>query len=278
MNTAKIISCELFPPKTASGMQKMQTAVGELQTRQPAYFSCTYGAGGSDRDKTFATVDWLCAEGLNVAPHLTCIGNNQADTLDILRRYQQQGIQRIVALRGDRPAGSAPAEHELIHANELVRLIRQEFADQFHIEVAAYPEMHPEADNLKVDLDHFQRKVEAGADGAITQYFYTVEAYSHFIEACAKRRIQVPIIPGIMPIINYANLCRFSARCGAEIPRWLGKQLDSYGDDQASIQAFGADVVSRICTQLLAAGAPGLHFYTLNQAQPTLAIWDRLSL
>jgi methylenetetrahydrofolate reductase (NADPH) len=278
MTIKKIISCELFPPKNPRGMHNMQTAVGQLQTRQPAYFSCTYGAGGSTRDNTFATVDWLTSKGYTVAPHLTCIGNTTTETLNILKRYQQQGIQRIVALRGDRPTGTTATACELTHAAELVHLIRENFADQFHIEVAAYPEMHPESDHLAEDLEHFQRKIDAGADGAITQYFYTAEAYSHFIEACAKRRIEVPIIPGIMPIVNYANLCRFSKRCGAEIPRWLRKQLDSYGEDQDSIQAFGVEVVSKLCNQLFKAGAPGLHFYTLNQAKPTLAIWDRLEL
>jgi methylenetetrahydrofolate reductase (NADPH) len=257
-------------------MQKMQAAVAELRTRHPAYFSCTYGAGGSTRDNTFTTVNWLLSQSIEVAPHLTCIANNQTDTLRILRRYQEQGIRRIVALRGDRPADSLPESHELTHAHELVSLIRTHFADHFHIEVAAYPEMHPESPHLVADLNHFQHKVEAGADGAITQYFYSVAAYNHFLEACAKRRINVPIVPGIMPIVNYASLQRFSARCGAELPRWLCRQLDSYGDDQASIRAFGADFVAQFCTRLLAEGAPGLHFYTLNQAEPTLAIWDRL--
>ena len=274
--TTKIISCELFPPKTAVGMQKMQAAVHQLQQRQPAYFSCTYGAGGSTRDNTFATVDWLCTENIRIAPHLTCIGNHPDDILSILRRYQQQGIRRIVALRGDRPTATQPVTGELTHAEQLVRLIREHFANQFQIEVAAYPEMHPEAPHLVQDITHFQHKVAAGADGAITQYFYTAEAYSHFVETCAKRGITIPIVPGIMPIHNYAKLYQFSTNCGAEIPRWLSKQIDSYGDDQASIQAFGADVVAALCTKLLQAGAPGLHFYTLNQAEPTLKVWDRL--
>ncbi len=276
MTRQTIISCELFPPKNASGMQKMQSAVAQLQTRHPAYFSCTYGAGGSTRDNTFTTVDWLLSQSIEVAPHLTCIANNQADTLHILRRYQAQGIRRIVALRGDRPAGSLSAAQELVHADELVSLIRTHFGDHFAIEVAAYPEMHPESAHLAEDLDHFQHKVAAGADGAITQYFYSVAAYTHFLEACAKRRITVPVVPGIMPIVNYAGLRRFSERCGAELPRWLCRQLDSYGDDQASIRAFGADFVAQFCHRLLAEGAPGLHFYTLNQAEPTLAVWDRL--
>ena len=278
MTRQPIISCELFPPKNASGMQRMQSTVAQLQTRQPAYFSCTYGAGGSTRENTFMAVDWLLTQSLEVAPHLTCIANNQEDTLHILRRYQAQGIRRIVALRGDRPVDSQPFVQELIHADELVGLIRAHFADHFYIEVAAYPEMHPESAHLAEDLDHFQRKVEAGADGAITQYFYSIAAYANLLEACAKRQISVPIIPGIMPIVNYASLQRFSARCGAELPRWLRCQLDSYGDDQASIRAFGADFVAQFCAQLLAEGAPGLHFYTLNQAEPTLAIWERLTV
>lgn len=278
MSSCKTFSFELFPPKTDKGLAKMQATVNTLKTKKPDFFSCTYGAGGSTQENTFATVDWLREQQIDTAPHLTCIGNTVGATIAILQRYQNQGIQRIVALRGDRPSGSGMATGDLVHASDLVMLIRREFADHFHIEVAAYPEMHPQAVNLSADLDHFKHKVEAGANSAITQYFYSVDAYLHFVEECAKRDISIPITPGIMPITNYANLVRFSDACGAEIPRWIRKELDSYADDSASIQAFGADVVTKLCEDLLAADAPGLHFYTMNQAEPTLLIWDRLGL
>lgn len=278
MNPDKIFSFELFPPKTDAGFAKMQATVDALNAKNPAFFSCTYGAGGSTQNNTFATIDWLRAQAIETAPHLTCIGNSIEDTLAILQRYQNQGIKRIVALRGDRPSGTGVAIGDLAHASDLVALIRRQFADHFHIEVAAYPEMHPQAANFTSDLDNFARKVDAGANSAITQYFYSVDAYTHFVDACAKRGIQIPIVPGIMPITNYANLVRFSDACGAEVPRWMRKQLEAYADDAASIQAFGTDVVTRLCGELLAADVPGLHFYTMNQSVPTLKIWDRLGL
>ncbi len=278
MYSKKTFSFELFPPKTEKGFANMQATVTALKTKQPAFFSCTYGAGGSTQHKTFDTVDWLREERLETAPHLTCISNSIENVVRILQRYVDQGIQRLVALRGDRPSGSGIAIGELVHASDLVELIRDQFGDHFHIEVAAYPEMHPQAANLSADLDNFKRKVDAGANSAITQYFYNVNAYEHFIESCEKRHIQIPIVPGIMPITNYSNLARFSDNCGAEIPRWIRKQLEYYADDSASIQDFGADAAAKLCENLLASGAPGLHFYTMNQSVPTLRIWDRLGL
>ncbi len=278
MNPEKTFSFELFPPKTEQGMVKLQATVARLAERRPAFFSCTYGAGGSTRERTFATVDWLVSQGIDTAPHLTCIGNSVAETLEILERYRAQGIHRIVALRGDPPSGTGLGGGELSHASELVALIREHFGGHFHIEVAAYPEMHPQAPNFLADLDHFRAKVAAGADSAITQYFYNADAYVHFVEQVRARGVEVPVVPGIMPITNYTSLARFSDACGAEIPRWIRKRLEAYGDDTESIRAFGLDVVTSLCEKLLAAGAPGLHFYTMNQADPTLAIWDRLGL
>ena len=256
----------------------MKKTVLALNAKQPTFFSCTYGAGGSTQNNTFATVDWLCSQGIETAPHLTCIGNTLEETINILQRYQQQGIKRMVALRGDRPSGTGIAGGDLAYANELVSLVRKNFNDHFHIEVAAYPETHPQATNFTTDLANFKRKADAGANSAITQYFYNVDAYAHFIEQCAQRQISVPIVPGIMPITNYHNLIRFSDACGAEIPRWIRQQLATYADDIDSIRAFGMDVVSQLCEKLLAAGAPGLHFYTMNQSEATLQIWDNLGL
>lgn len=273
----KTFSYELFPPKTDQGFANMCAAVGELRRMNPEFVSVTYGAGGSTQAKTYAAVDWLVSEGIDTAPHLSCIGSSRDEIREILERYRAQGIHRIIALRGDLPSGAgAGGLGELRYANELVTLIREVFGDQFRIEVAAYPEMHPQAGNFPRDLDNFQRKVEAGADAAITQYFYSVDAYSRFVAACEDRGLTIPIIPGIMPITNFANLVRFSDACGAEIPRWLRKRLEAYGDDSASIRALGLDVVGELCARLLEIGAPGLHFYTMNQAAPTLAIWDRL--
>ena len=274
----RTFSFELFPPKTEKGFENLRNNVLKLNERKPAFFSCTYGAGGSTRDNTFATVDWLRSQEIETAPHLTCIGNSIAETVAILERYRDQGIRRIVALRGDRPSGTGVGGGDLSHANELVALIRERFGDHFHIEVAAYPEMHPQAPNFMLDLDNFRTKAQAGANSAITQYFYNADAYAHFIEQCQKRGVDIPVVPGIMPITNYSNLARFSDACGAEIPRWIRKRLEAYGDDSASIRAFGADVVTGLCEKLLAAGAPGLHFYTMNQSIPTLEIWDRLGI
>jgi methylenetetrahydrofolate reductase (NADPH) len=278
-DTQPTFSFELFPPKTDKGIAKMRETVAALNARAPAFFSVTYGAGGSTQSNTFATVDWIRDQGIDAAPHLSCIGSSREELVEILARYASQGIDRIVALRGDLPSGAgAGAMGELGYANELVTMIREQFGDRFAIEVAAYPEMHPQAPGFKKDLDNFQRKVEAGADSAITQYFYNADAYAMFVDDCQRRSITIPIVPGIMPITNFTNLVRFSDACGAEIPRWLRKRLEGYGDDIASITALGTDVVTGLCQRLLEMGAPGLHFYTMNQAAPTLAIWDRLGL
>ena len=275
----KIFSFELFPPKTEKGIAKLHQTIATLNARNPAYFSVTYGAGGSTQANTFATVDWARDQGINIAPHLSCIGSTREEIIGILQRYEAQGIDRIVALRGDLPSGSgAGSMGDLNHANELVSLIRERFGGTFRIEVAAYPEMHPQAPNFTRDLDNFKRKVEAGAHSAITQYFYNADAYASFIDACEKRGIDIPVVPGIMPITNFSNLVRFSDACGAEIPRWLRKRLEAYGDDIDSIRALGNEVVTNLCRRLLDMGAPGLHFYTMNQAGPTLAIWDNLGL
>lgn len=277
--TAPIFSFELFPPKTDKGVQNMQASVKRLNALAPAFFSVTYGAGGSTRERTFSCVDWLTQQGIETAPHLSCIGSDREEILELLTRYQDQGIRHLVALRGDLPSGlGLGGSGELNYANELVSLIKQEFQDHFFIEVAAYPEFHPQARSPTSDLDNFQRKVAAGADGAITQYFYNADAYFRFLDDCAKRDIQIPIVPGIMPITNFTQLARFSDGCGAEIPRWLRKRLEAFGDDLESIRAYGTDVVSSLCEQLLAGGAPGLHFYTMNQAKPSLAIWHNLGL
>lgn len=270
-------SCELFPPKTDAGMEKLQAAVMALQVIGPSYFSVTYGAGGSTQDRTFASVDWLRAQGLETAPHLSGIGASREHIRNILNRYRAQGIHRLVALRGDIPSGMR-GHGEFRYANELVEFIRAETGDHFHIEVAAYPEFHPQAPNADADLDNFARKVRAGANAAITQYFYNADAYFRFVDSCEKLGLQIPIVPGIMPITNHSQLARFSDACGAEIPRWIRRRLEAFGDDVAGIRAFGLEVVSNLCQQLLEQGAPGLHFYTMNQSLPTLKIWSNLGL
>lgn len=279
MTTNSNLSFELFPPKTEKGFDKLKATVTELNRLQPAYFSVTYGAGGSTQEKTFATVDWLREQSIDTAPHLSCVGADKQEIQQILERYRDQGIKRIVALRGDLPSGAGLGGlAELNYANELVSFIRESFGNAFHIEVAAYPEFHPQSASAEIDLNNFQRKVEAGADGAITQYFYSPDAYSRFVQDCQQRGISIPIVPGIMPITNYSSLARFSDACGAEIPRWIKKRLEGYGDDTASIQAFGIEVVSKLCETLLAAGAPGLHFYTMNQSAASLAICSNLGI
>ncbi|MCB1926170.1 MAG: methylenetetrahydrofolate reductase [NAD(P)H] [Gammaproteobacteria bacterium] len=280
MNTTdKTFSFELFPPKTEKGIANLRQTVTTLNHRNPAFFSVTYGAGGSTQSNTFATVDWISDQNIAVAPHLSCIGSTRDELIAILDRYAAQGIHRIVALRGDLPSGAgAGSMGDLNHANELVELIRETHGSTFHIEVAAYPEMHPQAASFTRDLDNFQRKAEAGADSAITQYFYNADAYFAFVDSCRTRAIEIPIVPGIMPITNFSNLVRFSDACGAEIPRWLRKRLEAYGDDTTSIAALGTEVVTALCARLLEGGAPGLHFYTMNQAAPTLTVWDNLGL
>jgi len=272
-------SFELFPPKTAAGMEKLKATVSRLNAVAPEYFSVTYGAGGSTRERTFETVEWLVSQDIDAAPHLSCIGSIREEIIEILEHYRGLGIKRIVALRGDLPSGTGLGEAgELNYANELVALIRERFGDHFHIEVAAYPEFHPQAPSARADLENFKRKVKTGADGAITQYFYNADAYLRFVEDCGRMGVDIPIVPGIMPIQNYLQLARFSDACGAEIPRWLRKRLEDYGDDLESIRAYGIDVVTTLCQRLLDAGAPGLHFYTMNQADATLGIWKNLGI
>jgi methylenetetrahydrofolate reductase (NADPH) len=271
------ISFEFFPPQTAEGIEKLNTARKQLAVLKPEFFSVTFGAGGSTRDRTLETVQQIQADGNPAAPHLSCVGSTRENIRAILQTYKQAGIKRIVALRGDLPSGMATTG-EFQYANELVSFIRAETGDHFHIEVAAYPEFHPQAKSPRDDLLNFQRKVNAGANSAITQYFYNADSYFQFVEQCLKLGITVPIVPGIMPIGKFSQLARFSDACGAEIPRWIRKTLESYGDDTASVQAFGLDVVTQLSERLLAGGAPGLHFYTLNQSAPALAIWKRLGL
>jgi methylenetetrahydrofolate reductase (NADPH) len=278
-DSSQNFSFELFPPKTDKGFENMQNAVLELNKLGPDFFSVTYGAGGSTQNNTFRTVDWLRSQDIATAPHLSCIGTTREEIIEILARYQAQSINRIVALRGDLPSGSGLGGlGDLNYANELVTLIRERFLDHFHIEVAAYPEFHPQASSAKADLQNFKRKVEAGANSAITQYFYNADAYFAFRNSCEQLDLNVPIVAGIMPITNYTQLARFSDACGAEIPRWIRKRLESFGDDIESIRAFGTDVVSEMCQRLVDNGVPGLHFYTMNQAAPTMAIWKNLSL
>jgi len=270
-------SCEFFPPKTDEGAAKLRATWQALKVIDPVYFSVTYGAGGSTQERTFATVHEIQADsGVEAAPHLSCIGSTRAQIRAILDDYKAQGIRRLVALRGDLPSGMRDPG-ELRYANELVEFIRAETGDWFHIEVAAYPEFHPQAVSPTADLDAFQRKVEAGSDAAITQYFYNVDSYFRFVDDCLDRGIHIPIVPGIMPITNYPQLARFSDACGAEIPRWLRKRLEAFGDDLESIRALGLEVVSELCEQLLDGGAPGLHFYTMNQVEPTLTLWKSLT-
>ncbi|MCB1932095.1 MAG: methylenetetrahydrofolate reductase [NAD(P)H] [Candidatus Accumulibacter sp.] len=270
-------SLELFPPQTPEGAEKLRAARARMALLKPKFFSVTFGAGGSTRDRTLETVLEIQREGHAAAPHLSCIGSTRDSIRSILDQYRAHGIRHLVALRGDLPSGMArPGAFR--YANELVEFIRAESGDWFHIEVAAYPEYHPQARNPQDDLLSFKRKLDAGANSAITQYFYNFDAYAQFIDDCRAIGIEVPIVPGIMPIAGYSSLARFSDNCGAEIPRWIRKKLESYGDDSASIRAFGLDVVTRLCEKLLASGAPGLHFYTLNQDALTTALWQRLRL
>ncbi|MBK3759945.1 methylenetetrahydrofolate reductase [NAD(P)H] [Stutzerimonas frequens] len=273
------ISFEFFPTKTEAGHEKLLNVARQLAGYQPDFFSCTYGAGGSTRDRTLNTVLQLDGEvKIPTAPHLSCVGDTKAELRELLNLYKSAGIKRIVALRGDLPSGMGMASGELRYANELVEFIRTETGDHFHIEIAAYPEMHPQARNFEDDLANFVRKAKAGADSAITQYFFNADCYFYFVERVRKLGVETPVVPGIMPITNYSKLARFSDACGAEIPRWVRKQLEAYGDDMQSIQAFGEQVITEMCQKLLAGGAPGLHFYTLNQAEPSLAIWTNLGL
>ena len=270
-------SFEFFPPKTAEGAAKLRLVRDRLGELKPRYFSVTFGAGGSTQQGTIDTVMEIQQAGFEAAPHLSCIGSTREKIRELLQNYRDNGIRRIVALRGDMPSGMREAG-EFRYANELVAFIREETGDHFHIEVAAYPEFHPQAPDAQSDLLNFRRKVEAGADSAITQYFYNPDAYFRFVEDCQKLGVEIPIVPGIMPITSYTQLARFSDACGAEIPRWIRKRLEGFGDDREAIATFGEEVVTRLCRQLLEGGAPGLHFYTMNRAEPTLNIWKNLGL
>ena len=277
MNASPVISFEFFPPKTAEGVAKLREARTQLAQLQPKFFSVTFGAGGSTRDRTMETVFEIQSEGFDAAPHISCVSSSRGDIGTLLDEYRARGIRRLVALRGDLPSGEVSAG-DFRYANELVAFIREQSGDWFDIEVAAYPEFHPEAHSPSADLQHFKRKVDAGANAAITQYFDNVDAYFNFMDQCGAMGIDIPVVPGVMPIYNYTQLARFSGVCGAEIPRWLRLRLQDYSDDLPSLRALGTDVVTDLCEQLLAGGAPGLHFYTLNQAGIISTIAQRLGL
>ena len=274
----RTFSFEFFPPKTPEGADKLRVVRARLAAVEPAFFSVTFGAAGSTREGTWNTVMEIHAEGRPVAPHISCIGTTRDSVRQLVNAYRSAGIRRMVALRGDLPSGAAGGAGDFRYANELVEFIRTETGDWFHLEVAAYPEMHPQARSPADDLRNFLRKVRAGANSAITQYFYNADAYFNFVDAVAAAGCDIAIVPGIMPITNFTQLARFSDNCGAEIPRWIRLKLASFGDDRASIRAFGLDVVTDLCQRLLAAGVPGLHFYTMNQADATLELWRRLGL
>jgi methylenetetrahydrofolate reductase (NADPH) len=273
----RLYSLEFFPPRTAEGTAKLRATRRQFAQLKPAFCSVTFGAGGSTREGTLATVLEFRADGMEAAPHISCIGGTRESLSQVLTEYKRHGIRHLVALRGDLPSG-AGAAGDFRYASDLVAFIREQTGDWFQIDVAAYPEFHPQAASAQDDIAAFKCKVDAGADSAITQYFYNPDAYWHFVDACAAAGIGVPIVPGIMPIGSHAKLARFSDACGAEIPRWIRKRLEGFGDDTASIRAFGLDVVTELCDTLLARGAPGLHFYTLNQAALTTTIWQRLGL
>jgi len=272
------ISCEFFPPRTEAGVEKLQSVQKMLdETISPEYYSVTFGAGGSTRDSTLEIIKLLRADNINVAPHISCMGSTKQQLSDLLIEYKNLNVSRLVTLRGDIPE-SGDRIKELKYANELVSFIRETTGEHFTLEVAAYPEYHPESTTPQSDFICFKNKIAAGANGAITQYFYNIDAYHRFMDNCQRENISIPITPGIMPITNFQSLTRFSDTCGAEIPRWIRKQLEAYADDKESLQSFGIDVVSKLCNQLIEHGAPGLHFYTLNQSAATNAIWKNLSL
>jgi len=271
------ISFEFFPPNTPVGSDKLRTVVAELAAVRPQFFSVTYGAGGATRDKTLATVRDIAAAGHEAAPHLSCVGSTREGIAGILQTYREQGIRRLVALRGDLPSGTATAG-EFRFAAELVHYVRETQGSDWHIEVAAYPEYHPEQRYSRRDLEHYVHKVKAGADSAITQFFFNPDAYFHFVEETRRLGADAPVVPGIMPIHNYAKIAQFAARDGIEIPRWVALKMEGYMDDAASIRAFGLDVVTALCERLIAAGVPGIHFYTMNQSALTLQLCRRLGL
>ena len=281
MTSPLSFSFELFPPRTPEGVAKLTAVIGQLAAVGPNYFSITYGAGGSTQDGTYETLVTVVKQtGAEAAPHLTCVGSTRAHIATLLDRYREAGAKRIVALRGDLPATamSPAAPGDFHYASELVRFIRETHGDAFKIEVAAYPEMHPQATGPGADFEHFRRKVEAGADAALTQLFYNADAYFHFMERCGKAGITIPVVPGIMPITGFANTLRFCNGCGADLPRWVRLRLEELQDDKPALLDFGLEVVTRLCQRLLENGAPGLHFYTVNQADPTLRLWKNLGL
>ncbi|NBU58570.1 MAG: methylenetetrahydrofolate reductase [NAD(P)H] [Betaproteobacteria bacterium] len=275
--TERIFSFEFFPPKTPEGMQKLQETRNQLAQLKPKFFSVTYGAGGSTQERTLEAAIDIQDHGCEAAPHLSCIGSTRENIRALLQTYKERGIRHTVAVRGDLPSGTMDFGH-FRFASELVEFIRAETGDWFEIEIAAYPEVHPQARSARDDLMAFKRKVQAGANSAITQYFYNADAYFQFVEDCQREGIDIPIVPGIMPISNFSQLVRFSDACGADIPRWLRMKMQSFGDDSASIRALGLDVVTNLCDRLLAGGAPGLHFFTMNRAGPTSTVWQRLGL
>jgi methylenetetrahydrofolate reductase (NADPH) len=275
-NSDKRFSFEFFPPSTDVGKEKLVSVWNELSLLKPDFFSVTYGAGGSTRKNTLGIVSAMRSAGLNVAPHLSFGGDDDADMLALINEYIQLGVNRIVALRGDTPSGMGASRS--LYANELVAFIRANTGDHFHLDVAAYPEIHPESKSYSSDIAFFKQKLDAGANSAITQYFYSADAYFCYVDECAREGIDKPIYAGIMPITNFEKLARFSASCGAEIPRWIGKKLQAYGNDTESVTAFGIDYVSHLSESLLAGGCPGIHFYTMNQVDPTRVIWNNLGL
>ncbi len=277
MTTERLYSIEFFPPNTEEGAAKLRAVRAQLAAFRPAFFSVTHGAGGSTREKTVATVLEIHREGLVAAPHLSCIGSTRGSIRELLALYRETGIRRLVTLRGDLPSGMGdPGEFR--YANELVEFVRAETGRHFHIEVAAYPEYHPQSKSPEADRAAFVRKIDAGADSAITQFFYNPDAYFAFVEAARAKGVTAPIVPGIMPFHNFSKILRFGEGCGAEVPRWVRIKMEKFYDDAASIRAFGLDVVQGLCERLLAGGAPGLHFYTLNQAGLTTELWQRLKL
>jgi methylenetetrahydrofolate reductase (NADPH) len=277
VSTNPIFSMEFFPPRTAEAEASLARVIEQLAPLKPRFCSVTFGAAGSTREKTFETVLSLQPLGLEGAPHLSCIASTKDNIREVLTAYQAADIRHIVALRGDMPSGMLSAG-EFRYANELVAFIREETQDHFHIEVAAYPEMHPQAPNFRTDIQNFKRKVDAGANSAITQYFFNPEAYFRFLDDCERAGIDLPIVPGIMPITNHTQIARFSEMCGADIPRWIRKRLEQLGDDREGIRAFGLEVISDLCRRLLEEGAPGLHFYTLNQSEAVIGIYRNLGM
>ena len=271
------VSFEFFPPKTTDQQELMLRSVPKLLAYQPEYVSVTFGAGGSTLDYTVETIRKLRALGQDAAPHLSCMGGTKAEIKALLQQYDAMGVKRIVALRGDMPSGMA-ASGDFIYAIDLVRFIRAEYGSRFHIEVAAYPEFHPQAESAASDMQHFLNKVAAGADGAITQYFYSSDAYFRFVEEARQKGVKIPIIPGIMPIANFSQLKRFSDMCGAELPRWLSKRMQGFGDDAEAVRSYGTDVVAKLCQQLIAGGVDAMHFYTLNRAKATIDVLQAMGI